>query len=350
LITICVVTHRRSQQLAQLLCELEACSLPEAYAGLIVVDNGGSPDSEEIVYGANPRLRARLLRCDSKIKSVALNKAISEIHGGLVTFIDDDAAPESQWLQAYAKAFESKAEGYYFGGATKVTYEAPPPQWLRAFLPRSAIGYSGPTQGVPEFETNFMGFNWAARVQDLKQVGGFSALFGPGTPSMVGDESFTQHKLQRIGIRAHYLPDAVVTHSVPAKNCTEEWLLPRTEPAGFQQGLLREQFMREKGLPVATWRFVIKRIMRRSSLRNLGQLLCLKRPGRFWARYWWRWTRGVLHGAKVGAAQRPLEEEFRRTFMPAGEVDTGHLNQTPGQKTCADANHAYNLLSGPLSN
>src|SRR5690606_23900835 len=85
-------------------------------------------------------------------------------------------------LVAYAEAAKQAAGPRFFGGPIVPDYEAePPPDWLRAFLPRSAAGWRMDGDHITEIhQPEFIGPNFAAFAEDLMRVGGFDTLLGPG--------------------------------------------------------------------------------------------------------------------------------------------------------------------------
>src|SRR5690242_15079113 len=78
-LTVCVITYRRPELLTELLKRIGNCVLPSTFQEVVIVDNGGSRETADIVAEAAPHLHARLLRCDSPSKCAALNVALRSI-------------------------------------------------------------------------------------------------------------------------------------------------------------------------------------------------------------------------------------------------------------------------------
>jgi glycosyltransferase involved in cell wall biosynthesis len=171
-------------------------------------------------------------------KSAALNAALSELSDELVLFFDDDVRFSPQVLAAYYEAASTASARSYFGGPTAVDYEVVPPEWLRELLPLSAKGFSW-SNGKFVDRPCFLGFNWAAFANDLKQHGGFRIEFGPADVERcpTGGETMMQIDLMHAGFRGVYVPQALVWHFVPAERCSPEWLLDRSYRNGIQLGL-----------------------------------------------------------------------------------------------------------------
>jgi GT2 family glycosyltransferase len=305
-ITICIVTHNRPDLLRRVLAGLAECGVPGEGVRTIVVENGGCRDSEDVARQASDLLGVEYLQCDSPAKSAALNVALRHIDRGLVAFIDDDALPAPGWIHAYADAYARYGRGHYFGGPVTPDYDEPPPEWLRRYLPDSAKGFELAAEGLQEKHVSYLGFNWAANVQDLRTCGGFSEYFGPGTDLGGGDETFMQYQLRQARSRAVYVPQARVSHYVPADRCSPTWALRRSHLAAICHGISHAHYQSIHDLPLqrvgATARFV----RRRSSWRDLVSLCRLAPAGRYWLRHYLTIGHGYWKGVGRGANDAPL--------------------------------------------
>src|SRR5690625_7703963 len=84
-------------------------------------------------------------------------------------------------------------------------------------------------QGTPA-----RGFNWAACVRGLKEVGLFDSNFGPGSPTQAtGQEAEMQRRLISRGLTPMDVHDARVWHYVPTSRSTPQWGAQRR----FQRGI-----------------------------------------------------------------------------------------------------------------
>jgi hypothetical protein len=111
-----------------------------------------------------------------------LEWALGEIGEGLVVFFDDDVRVDRHVLACYAEAARASGQGYFFGGPIRIDYpDGPPPAWLRSRLPRSAGGWEPDDAADPEIARSlFLGANYAAYAEDIRKIGGFSPILGPG--------------------------------------------------------------------------------------------------------------------------------------------------------------------------
>jgi GT2 family glycosyltransferase len=249
-ISVVIPTHGRPDLLTRTLASLAECELPESYRELIVVENGSRDGAEAVVAAAAEQLNARYLHYEQGNKSAALNHVLELLDDGLIVFFDDDVRLERNVLVAYAEAAANRDAGTFFGGPTEVDYETVPPDWMRTFLPPSAVGRKLPEHTATVREPVFLGFNWAAFAADLRRVGGFDTNFGPGSPSFsTGQEASMQRMLLDAGCEGRYVKDALVWHYVPSSRCTMEWALKRSLQGGISQG----QRTPVAGLAVCGW-------------------------------------------------------------------------------------------------
>ncbi len=91
--SIIVPTHNKARYLSLTLASYVRQSAPRFE--VIVVDDGSSDDTAEVVGRYADRLSLRYFRWPHRGRSAARNQAIAEAHGGLLIFADDDriAAP-----------------------------------------------------------------------------------------------------------------------------------------------------------------------------------------------------------------------------------------------------------------
>lgn len=295
-LTVVIATSARPQLLKRTLESLAACPRPASYGETIVVENGGGREGEAVAAGFRSLLNVRYQHLTPANKSAALNAAIDRLPGGLVVFFDDDVRLEPDVLRAYAAAGAAFGAGHFFGGPTKVDYDIDPPTWLRPYLPASASGWS--LEGGRQFvdAARFLGFNWAAFVEDLRRAGPFNPDFGPGSRTgSVGQETEMLVRLLEQGGRGVYLPDAVVWHYVPPERCSIPWLYRRAHRLGVRDGLIdAKQAAPGRLFARSCWKVGVQ------ASRLARELVRGTRESRFRARYDLSLARGYARGVRVG--------------------------------------------------
>ena len=254
-IQVLLATTGKNTSLAATLSSLADCVLPDRYNGVTIVENGPAQGAQSIVESAPQRLRATYLHVDQANKNVAINAGIKSLDDStLVIFTDDDVRFSDNILVKYAEVTEHIENGEYFGGPTGVDYESPPDEWLIPFLPPSARGWSPEIEETDLGPGVFLGFNWAAFAGDIRRTGGFDPQLGPGSPIGIGDETDMHIRLQRIGVKPTFLPDAKVWHYVPKRRCTKKWIIRRWYRRGMCESLYGGPYGSQELFGVPRWR------------------------------------------------------------------------------------------------
>ena len=236
---VIIPTAGRTNLLINTLSYLVKCRKPNIYHETIIVENGPKAGAEKIVKMYNKTLKVRYVYVPLGNKSFALNTALKTVHDCLVYFTDNDVRLDPGVLEKYAVAAEEKSGGEFYGGPFQAEYVKTPPEWLLEFLPISAIGWNlGDKPRYIKNDSLFIGFNWAAFDTDIKRLGGFSPLHGPGSRTgAVGQETEMQKRLLENGVKGKYVPEAKVWHFVPPERCSTKFTARRAFKWGIQNGL-----------------------------------------------------------------------------------------------------------------
>lgn len=216
-------------------------------------------DFEVIVVGARERAedhgapealarRVTYAQCPAQNISHSRNIGLALAQGEIVAFIDDDAAPEPDWLDELLKVFEAEDVGGVGGfvrGRNGVDF-----QWRGALVDR----YGGhlPLTGedfadrrsVGDEEEHFLstvGVNGAFRRGALEEVGGFDENF-----HYFLDESDLCIRLQAAGWRIALTPEAEVHHAYAESTERQRNRAPRDL---YQIAASRAYFSRRYGRP-----------------------------------------------------------------------------------------------------
>lgn len=227
-VTVMLPTMGRTALLRRTLESLIECDRPDGLDQVIVIENGGQCGAATVVEDLRAKLPLKYLFVEEPNKSIALNHALRLVKSGLIVFIDDDIRLSPSLLMDYVKAAQENPSSF-FGGPFGVDYERRPPEWLMRYLPRSARGWSlcddSRRQGSHLW---FLGFNWAAFANHIRDVGDFNERRGPSMP-MTGQETDMQQRLAQAGYSPHYVANAWVWHFVPENRCNATWVVERAE-------------------------------------------------------------------------------------------------------------------------
>jgi GT2 family glycosyltransferase len=210
-VTVVILTRSRPREFATL---LQALSL-QRHRALEVIVVGAAPTAEE--QGAPAQFAARLtyIQCKDENVSMARNIGVSHAHNSIIAFIDDDAAPEPDWLEHLIRPFDDPkvgAVGGFVRGRNGVDF-----QWRGALVDRygahselTSDDFRRPELGLEAGEhfVSIVGVNCAFRTEALIERGGFDENF-----LYFLDESDISLRLQMAGWRTALAPRAEVYHA-----------------------------------------------------------------------------------------------------------------------------------------
>ena len=230
-ISVVVCTRNRAPSLAATLASLAAQTLDAARVEVVVVDNGSTDDTPDLL-ARTPGVRAVV---EPRVGlSAARNTGVKAAAGEVVAFIDDDAVARADWLARIAAGFADGGVGALTGRVEPV-WEAPRPVWLPdALLPYLSVVDWGGRACILERGQWLCGTNMAFRRAALARAGGFSEALGRRDGVLLSNEEvLVQRRLAADGVVARYDPAVVVGHRVPAERVAPDWLARRA----FWQGV-----------------------------------------------------------------------------------------------------------------
>jgi glucosyl-dolichyl phosphate glucuronosyltransferase len=234
-ITVLISTWNNADRLRVTLQAITACATPENRSWeLTLVNNNCTDHTDQVVARFRDLLPINYVHEPSQGLSRARNSGLAESRGEWVIFTDDDVHPCTDWLLAYWRAFKVHPELSFFGGPVVSEFEGEPPEpSLLDLAPCSVRGQSfGPSPRTLSPKEHFISANWAARLADIRAVGGFDRNLGlnpEATNLSTGEESDLMDRLREKGLVAHYLPAATLEHFVPKDKASMEHILERCE-------------------------------------------------------------------------------------------------------------------------
>lgn len=226
--TVLIPSRDRPERLKRCLDSIIASEYPAERIALIVVDNAPQTDATRLlVESYADRSCIRYLREDATGSASARNRGLREVGTEIVAMTDDDTVVDRHWLTEVARSFER------FPGAATVSglllpmeLDTPPQMWFEEYGGFSR-GFDrrlfdlGENQPAAADEPLFpwttglfgTGNNFAFRTAAIREIGGFDAALGNGTPALGGVDS---EILLRTILRGHtivYEPHAVIHHA-----------------------------------------------------------------------------------------------------------------------------------------
>lgn len=238
--TVALCTHNHADRLVRTLKDLRALSMPKAAWELLIIDNGCSDGTHELLahHPWPDSWRIRVVREEKLGLSNARNRAIKEARGEYIIFIDDDETPDEDWLCAYERLIEAKAPDA-FGSRIRVMFEDARPAWLQDDL----LGFLGDVDRyheitqLTEHSTSFYGGNFGFRKAVIDRTGNFDPTLGrKGTDNTGGEEVDFYRRLLSTGFSVWWTPDAVIYHRIQAAKLSRSYFLDLHFRQGKMEG------------------------------------------------------------------------------------------------------------------
>lgn len=220
-VSVVITTRDRADRLELTLASLAAQEVGDIWWELILIDNGSTDHTADVIEAAARTLPIRAFHVATPGKTRAQNAAIKQVQGALVVFTDDDVRFAPRWLANLYAAACVWPDADLFGGSIEPQLVDTPPSWLdsengRAIIDRHCGRYA-PRSDEGYTDKPPMGANMALRRRIL--VGAdFDENVGPdGSPNYIkgGDTDLNQAFMDQ-GLRCVFVPAARVLHGVDA--------------------------------------------------------------------------------------------------------------------------------------
>jgi glucosyl-dolichyl phosphate glucuronosyltransferase len=234
-VSVLIATRSRARSLERTLGSLARVDTQGLSWELVVVDNGSTDDTAEVLKRWSQRLPLRSLHVSAAGQNRARNVALPGLRGRLTVLSDDDVCVPRDWVREWVAGTERWPEDVLFGGRIMPRFPPGCAEWIKSerfpfrsqcfaeFIPRHA---EGPCDRTP------FGPNFAVRTLLLHRFR-FREDLGPtaGTYAM-GGETELALRLRDHGARVIYLPGACLEHVLAPENLTFDRLCER----GFNAG------------------------------------------------------------------------------------------------------------------
>ncbi len=229
MLTVLIATYNGAETLPDVLnayCQLES---PNGGWKLIIVDNGSTDHTKEIIASFNKRLPITYLFESRRGKNAALNTGISDVSGDLVVFTDNDVLPQPDWLRQIRSAADSHLSFSIFGGPILPKWNSSPEDWILDWVDLGVTyAISSPAEEGPFNPHLVWGSNMAIRSDIFKKGYRFDETIGPkGSNYAMGSETIFLLRLTKAGFKVWHCKKAVVHHVIQSSQMTQDWVLKR---------------------------------------------------------------------------------------------------------------------------
>lgn len=242
-VSINICTRNRAASLRATLDSLSRVRVPpDVECELIVVDNGSTDDTSQVVREADlPHMSRVHLVCEP-LRGVARarNRALAESQGEILLCADDDVLLPANWIEGMiAPIVEGRAQAVA-GGVTIAPHlmrfwmEAHHKMWLA-----STYHYK------PDAPTGLIGANMALSRAVLDRVPGYDPELGSGGLGF-GEETLFAEQIKRAGFKIGGALDVAVEHHFDASRLQRQSLLERARTGGESFAYIHYHFQHMK--------------------------------------------------------------------------------------------------------
>lgn len=206
-VSIILCTRNRATGLAQCLGKLDQDAILRHGGELLIVDNGSSDRTPEIIagFGQTARIPVRAIAEIRLGLSRARNAGLALCAGRIIVFLDDDVYLADGYLDAVMRTLPTSE--FAFAGGRITNFD--PTESLYGtnrqetfeFIPARSFLRTG----------RFQGTNLVMRREVYEKIGGFDTTFGPGTPFR-GDDIDYCARASQAGFASAHLPELLVYH------------------------------------------------------------------------------------------------------------------------------------------
>lgn len=237
-ISIVLCTRNRAELLAEAIASVARQDFSYADYEIIVVDNGSTDRTAEVVRQFNHGPNVRYLREESIGLCIARNSGWRAAVGRYVVFFDDDAIAEPGWLSAIMDAFERSPRTIaVIGGPVRPIWEEHRPVWLadQVACSLTIVDWGQSEKIIPDVRREWLvGANMVVPKAVLSEIGGFHPwLDRVGNNLLSSGDVFLQKEIMRRGYQCLYVPAMSISHRVPASRLNQRWF----ERRFFWQGI-----------------------------------------------------------------------------------------------------------------
>jgi glycosyltransferase involved in cell wall biosynthesis len=235
--SVIICTRNRSASLARTLQSIvqAAHGIAETWE-LIVVDNGSTDATPEVVASFEDRLPVNLVKEPRAGLSNARNAGVAAARGNYILWTDDDVVVDVNWLRAWLAAFRERPDDAVFGGRTEPLYEEPRQSWFiesQAHLGSLLAIRDEPVWVSIAPDRVPYGLNYAVRgIEQRKHPYDPDLGVAPGR-RRGGEEVAVIRQILAEGGRGSWVWNATVRHVIPTERQSERYIRTFYRALGF---------------------------------------------------------------------------------------------------------------------
>ncbi len=214
IISAVVCSYNRDKYIFDALLSLKDQLLEKDKFEIVIVNNNSTDRTDEIcrkfTEDYNSDVNITYVIETNQGLSHARNRGIKESKGSIITFIDDDAIAEKDFLSNILSFMDAHPEVDAVGGKVLPIYSTgKEPEWLSKYI-WGLVTKVDEGNEIKQFEKKYpAGCNMTIRKQLLEDIGGFNTNL-----KIRSDDKDIFAKIFALRKTVYYLPGAVVHHNV----------------------------------------------------------------------------------------------------------------------------------------
>jgi len=239
-ISVVISTYNRARFLNKCFESLKNQDLSKNDFEIILVDNNCTDETPDICQNfslKNPDINFKYFIEKNQGLSFARNRGINESSGNFVTFLDDDAFADKNFLKEITVFMEQNKNVVSVGGKILLHFETSAPKWLNKYL-ASLLGYFNIGDNILQFnKRNYpRGSNMTFRKEIFSRCGYFNTDLGRKGGNLEGsEEKDIYSRIYSLNETVYYLPQAIVYHVVPEERTKIDFIRKQAIGVGFSE-------------------------------------------------------------------------------------------------------------------
>jgi len=220
-ISLVICTYNRAKFIGEALESLANQTILSRHFEIIIVNNNCADNTEDICLtfiDNHPHLDIKYIIETNQGLSYARNRGIAESQYEIITYIDDDAYTEANFLTIIRNFFIANPTAIGVGGKVIPRYEIEEPIWMNPYLDGFVAKLDMGDKRIRFGKNQYpVGCNMTYTKEILQKVGGFNTKL-----KWRADDKYIGIQVREYSDEVYYLPDLVVEHSIDSYRTTDE--------------------------------------------------------------------------------------------------------------------------------
>ncbi|GJM28679.1 MAG: glycosyl transferase family 2 [Cyclobacteriaceae bacterium] len=241
-LSIIVCTYNRDKYLVKCLEHLSNQSAHNDVFEIVVVNNNSTDDTDRVCSDFKKNhheIQFHYVTEKQQGLSICRNRGLKVSAGLLVSYIDDDAFADSDYVKNLIRYFREHPEVDAIGGKVTPVYQGDPPDWMSRYLLPLVASLDKGEQSKPFGGVQFpIGANMAFRRSVFSEAEPFHTGLGrKGKFLGSGEEKDLFYRLKRRKCQIHYVSDVKVLHYIPESRLDPAYIKKMAQGIGQSEAL-----------------------------------------------------------------------------------------------------------------